>query len=87
MRKIIFSSSVIADLQEFKSGNQKLVFRILEIITDIQSDPFKGLGKPEALKGNFRDYWSRRINDEHRLIYKVTDEFIEIISCYGHYSQ
>lgn len=75
------------DLKLFKSGNQKLVFRILEIITAIQSDPFKGIGKPEPLKGNYKGYWSRRIDDEHRLIYKVSDDFIEIFSCYGHYEQ
>lgn len=86
MRKIIFSPTAINDLQLFKSGNQKLVFKIFEMIKDIQKEPFYGIGKPEALKGNLKGYWSRRINDEHRLIYKVSDEFIEIISCYGHYA-
>ncbi len=87
MRKIIFSPSSLSDLKLFKSGNQKLVFRILEIISDIQSEPFKGIGKPEPLKGNYKGCWSRRINEEHRIIYRVTDEFIEILSCYGHYEQ
>ncbi len=74
-------------LKLFRSGNQKLVFKILEIITDIQSDPFKGVGKPEPLKGNYKGFWSRWIDDEHRLVYRITGEFIEIHSCYGHYSQ
>jgi len=87
MRKILFSPSAIEDLQLFRSGNTKLVFKIFEIISDIQTDPFKGMGKPEPLKGNFKGFWSRRINDEHRLIYKVTNDAIEIYSCYGHYSQ
>lgn len=87
MRKIIFSPSVLNDLKYFKTGNQKLVFRIFDSITDIQSDPFSGIGKPEPLKGNYQGFWSRRIDEEHRLIYRVTDDFIEIYSCYGHYNQ
>jgi toxin YoeB len=87
MRKVVFSPSALNDLKLFKPGNQKLVFRILELITDIQSDPFKGIGKPEPLKGNYKGFWSRRIDDEHRLVYKVSDDSIEIYSCYGHYSQ
>jgi len=87
MRKIVFATTALQDLQSFKSGNQKLVFRIFELIADIQSEPFKGVGKPEPLKGNYKGFWSRRINDEHRLIYTVNDHFIEIHSCYGHYDQ
>jgi len=87
MRKIIFASTAINDMKRFAGGNQKLVFKILEIITNIQSDPFKGIGKPEPLKGDFKGCWSRRINDEHRIIYSVTNDFIEIRSCYGHYPQ
>lgn len=85
MRKIQFSPDAIKDLKMFKSGNQNLAFKFFELITDIQSTPFKGIGKPEALKGNYAGFWSRRINDEHRLIYTVTNELIIIHSCYGHY--
>lgn len=46
---------------------------------------FTGLDKPEPLKGNYKGFWSRRINDEHRLIYKVEDGLIFIVSCFGHY--
>jgi toxin YoeB len=87
MRKIIFATSAINDMQRFKSGNQNVVFKILELITAIQSDPFKGIGKPEPLKGDYHGAWSRRINDEHRIIYRVTADFIEIESCHGHYGQ
>ncbi|WP_345079655.1 Txe/YoeB family addiction module toxin [Nemorincola caseinilytica] len=87
MRKVVFSSSALNDLRSYRSGNQKLVFKILELITEIQKEPFKGTGKPEPLKANLQRYWSRRINDEHRLVYKVSDDLIEIISCYGHYDQ
>ena len=85
MRKVIFSPTALNELHLYKSGNQKLVFKIFDLITDIQKDPFEGLGKPEPLKENLKGYWSRRINDEHRLIYKVTDDFIEVVSCHGHY--
>ena len=85
MRKIQFSSDAINDLKKFKSVDQKLAFKIFELITDIQNDPFKGLGKPEPLKGNYIGFWSRRINNEHRLIYSVTNELINIFSCFGHY--
>lgn len=87
MRKIIFSPTALNDLTFFKTGNQKLVFKVLELISDIQKTPFHGIGKPEPLRGNYQGYWSRRINDEHRLIYKVSDEKIEIYSCHGHYPQ
>ncbi len=87
MRKIVFSPKAIDELSLFKSGNQKLVFKIFELLADIQKTPFTGLGKPEPLVGNFKGYWSRRINDEHRLIYNVTDDFIEVFSCYKHYEQ
>jgi toxin YoeB len=87
MRQIVFSPTALNELSLFKSGNQNLVFKIVELINDIQKNPFQGLGKPEPLKNDYRGYWSRRINDEHRLIYKVSDNFIEIIACYGHYGQ
>jgi toxin YoeB len=57
----------------------------LRIIEECQRDPFKGIGKPEPLKGDLKDYWSRRINDEDRLIYKVTEDFIIIRSMKEHY--
>ncbi len=86
MKQIIFSQVALNDLQLFKSGNQKLVFKILELISDIQKNPYSGLGKPEPLKHEYAGMWSRRINDEHRLIYKVNEGSIEILKCFGHYS-
>nr|WP_197083671.1 Txe/YoeB family addiction module toxin [Crocosphaera watsonii] len=59
--------------------------KIVELINDILRQPFSGRGKPEPLKHNLKGYWSRRINDEHRLIYQVTDTEIIIISCKFHY--
>ncbi|MEX8548950.1 MAG: Txe/YoeB family addiction module toxin [Mucilaginibacter sp.] len=85
MRAVQFSETALKELQLYKFGNAKLVFKIFELITDIQKTPFEGLGKPEPLKSNFSGYWSRRINDEHRLIYAVKESVIEIVKCYGHY--
>ncbi|MBS1486090.1 MAG: Txe/YoeB family addiction module toxin [Bacteroidetes bacterium] len=85
MRKVQFALSAIEELIRFKTGNQKLAFKVFELLEDIQHSPFQGLGKPEALKGNYTGYWSRRINDEHRLIYRVTEELIIVHSCFGHY--
>ena len=85
MRIVQFTQSAVDEMNRFKSGKQHLAFKILDLIADIQKNPFSGLGKPEPLKEDKKGYWSRRINDEHRLIYKVTDEAIEIYKCYGHY--
>jgi len=85
MRSIIFSPESLASLQNYKSGNQKLLFKLLDLLDEVQKTPFSGLGKPEALKGNLSGCWSRRINDEHRLVYRISENSIEVISCFGHY--
>jgi toxin YoeB len=59
--------------------------RINELILETLRTPFEGKGKPEPLRGNFSGYWSRRITDEHRLVYKVLDDRIHVIQCRFHY--
>ena len=59
--------------------------KIAKLILDIQKNPFAGLGKPEPLKGNYTGYWSRRITQQHRLIYKVKNDVLFIASCRFHY--
>ncbi|MDQ3491396.1 MAG: Txe/YoeB family addiction module toxin, partial [Acidobacteriota bacterium] len=59
--------------------------RLHRLIIETARNPFSGIGKPEPLKGELRGYWSRRINDEHRLVYKVTEEQIIIVGCRLHY--
>ncbi len=71
--------------KELRRENIKLVHRLMELIFDINRDPFDGIGRPEPLKGNLSGYWSRRINDKHRLIYMVESNVVYLISCYGHY--
>jgi len=74
------------DILLLKKENAKLGSKLWEIILDItENDPFKGIGKPEALKGNYKGYWSRRITDKHRIIYRIHEDKLEIASCFGHY--
>jgi len=84
-RKIVFESSTFADFNDWLKLDKKIHRKIIELIKDIDRNPFQGLGKPEALKHDLHGYWSRRINQEHRLVYKVTNDEIIILSCKYHY--
>ena len=85
MRKITFEKSAFQDFIEWATINKKLYQRIVDLIMDILRQPFSGIGKPEPLKHDLKGYRSRRINDEHRLVYKVNDEAVIILSCKYHY--
>ena len=85
MRDIIFVPKAFKEYQEWISTDRKTALRIGDLIKDILRSPFDGTGKPEPLKYDFAGCWSRRINQEHRLIYSVTDTAVIIYSCYSHY--
>jgi toxin YoeB len=85
MRKVVFEVDAFRDFVEWARIDHRLYQRIANLIVDTLRTPFSGLGKPEPLKHELRGYWSRRINDEHRLVYKVDDEAITIIACRYHY--
>lgn len=68
-----------------KSGNKQVQKKISELLQNIQETPFEGIGKPEGLKHQHTGKWSRRITNEHRLVYKVTESQIQILSMRGHY--
>jgi toxin YoeB len=85
MRKVVFEVDAFRDFVEWARIDRRLYQRIASLIVDTLRSPFSGLGKPEPLKHELRGYWSRRINDEHRLVYKVDDEAITIIACRYHY--
>lgn len=87
MRRIAFLPEAFADFAEWATIERKTHAKIVSLVRDIQRDPFAGLGKPEPLKHELAGLWSRRITDEHRLVYKVTDEDIVIVSCRYHYSK
>jgi toxin YoeB len=83
--KILFAENAWEDYLYWQQNDKKILKRINLLIGDIQREPFKGIGKPEPLKFNWAGYWSRRINKEHRLVYKVQDDTISIAQCRYHY--
>ena len=85
MRELLISVKAQGHINDLLLSEPKLVKKIFSLIADIQKHPFGGIGKPEALKHDFAGSWSRRITDEHRLVYDVTDEKIMIIRCKDHY--
>jgi toxin YoeB len=83
--KIAFSSEAFLDFQNWSREDKKLFSKICAIIKGVERSPFHGLGKPEPLKHTLSGFWSRRINQEHRLVYKVEKDTIFIASCKYHY--
>ena len=78
-RGIIFDQQFREDLRYWYKIDKKLAFRILDLIEAITLDPFSGIGKPEPLKYFEANTWSRRINQEHRLVYRILDDRIEFL--------
>ena len=83
----IFSDNAWEEYTSWLTEDRKILKRINELQKDIERNGHKGLGKPEPLKHNFTGYWSRRITDEHRLIYSIDENNINIISCRYHYKK
>jgi toxin YoeB len=73
------------DYLYWQTQDKKTLQRINKLIQDMQRSPFKGIGKPEPLKENLAGFWSRRIDDTHRLVYVVDDSKLTVISCRYHY--
>ena len=86
MTSIEFVPEAFAEYQKWIEADRRIALRIGDLIRDILRNPYSGLGKPEALKYQFKGFWSRRIDREHRLIYKITQDSVLIISCYSHYN-
>jgi toxin YoeB len=84
---ISFESNAFDDFNQWAIDDKKRHKRIITLIKDITRNPYQGLGKPEALKHELQGYWSRHIDDEHRLVYKIENETIIIISCKYHYKK
>ncbi|MCZ8162952.1 MAG: Txe/YoeB family addiction module toxin, partial [Microcystis sp. LE19-196.1B] len=72
MKNIVFDPKAFKEFNELSIENKKLYKKIVDLIDDILCHPFSGIGKPEPLKYQLKGYWSRHINDEHRLVYKIT---------------
>lgn len=85
MRKAAFHPEAFALFTDWAKQDSQVFERLTRLIKETLRDPFAGIGKPEPLKHDLRGYWSRRITDEHRLVYKVTTDMIIIASCRYHY--
>lgn len=85
--KIVFSARGWDDYLWWQQQDRRLLKRITALIQDIVRNGNQGIGKPEPLKHGFQGYWSRRINDEHRLVYKVVDDEIRVAACRYHYER
>ncbi len=85
MRKITFTQEAYSDYLNWLETDKKLFLKITTLIREALRDPERGIGKPELLKHQYKGCWSRRITEQHRLIYTVSETAIEIISCKYHY--
>jgi toxin YoeB len=83
--KYIFVDESWEDYVYWQKTDKQILKRINELLKDIARQPFTGIGKPEPLKHKYQGFWSRRITDEHRLIYQVRDDAICIVKCRFHY--
>jgi toxin YoeB len=87
--RLFWSDEGWDDYLHWQENDRKTLAKINELVKDIRRNPFKGLGKPEPLKERFTGWWSRRITDEHWLVYRVigksNEQVVEIVQCRGHY--
>jgi toxin YoeB len=82
---ITFEKQAFTDFNEWANNDKKIYKKIVNLITEITRQPYQGTGKPEPLKHELQGYWSRRITEEHRLVYKIEQNAIIIIACKYHY--
>ena len=83
--KIVFADRGWEDFAYWVENDRKIAARIVRLIKDIEREPFEGLGKPEALRHDLTGFWSRRITEEHRLVYAVDKERVLIAQARYHY--
>jgi toxin YoeB len=83
--KLIFVEESWEDYLYWQQADKIMLKRINELLKDISRNPYSGIGKPEALKYKYKGFWSRRINDQHRLIYQIKEDEILIAKCRFHY--
>ncbi len=84
-RQVFFHPEFRADLPYWVERDRKVALRVLELVEAVLKDPFTGMGKPEPLKFVLEDCWSRRITQEHRLVYRVTEDRIDFLQARYHY--
>lgn len=87
MKKIAFEPDAFKQLEQWEKTDKKVLKKIFALIKEIQRTPFSGMGKPEPLKYELQGYWSRRITEKHRLVYRVENDLLIILSCKYHYDE
>ena len=85
MRSLEFDSNAFEDLAWWIKQVRKKSLRIIDLIKEIQREPFQGIGKPEPLKHELKGCWSRRIDQEHRIVYQILEDKIRVLACRYHY--
>jgi toxin YoeB len=85
VRSLEFDIAAIEDLAWWIQQDRSKALRIVNLVRDVQREPFKGIGKPEPLKHELKGCWSRRIDQQHRLVYQVSENEIRILACRYHY--
>ena len=85
--RLLWDDRAWEDYVYWQTQDKKTLKRINAIVRDIQRDRYDGIGKPEPLKGNLSGWWSRRIDEENRVVYKEEKDTIIIASCRGHYDE
>lgn len=83
--KKIWDEEAWADYLYWQTQDKKTLKRVNIIIKDIERNYFEGIGKPEPLKGDLSGFWSRRIDEQNRLVYRIQNDILEIAQCRGHY--
>ena len=83
--RIIWFEEAWDDYVGWQSQDKKTIKRINRLIQDAQRTPFSGIGKAEPLKGDFSGFWSRRIDEVNRFVYRINNGVLEVLSCKGHY--
>ncbi|MCL1490091.1 MAG: Txe/YoeB family addiction module toxin [Pseudanabaena sp. Salubria-1] len=85
VKNLEFDADAFEDLAWWIENDRKKALKIIKLIREVQRNPFEGTGQPEALKHDLSGCWSRRIDQEHRLVYEVLDDKIRILACRFHY--
>ena len=83
--KILMSKNAWEDFEYWLDHDKTIAKKIRRLIKEIQREPFRGIAKPEPLKNQWSSYWSRRITNEHRLVYKIQDDILIIVQARYHY--
>jgi len=85
VREVVFTPTAWEDYVHWQGQDPRILERLNLLLRECQRDPFRGIGKPEPLKGDLQGFWSRRIDSTHRLVYAVTAAQLRVVACRYHY--